>query len=143
MPIFLATARASSTSRREQQPLDFSSRHSPLDQVLIVTPITSWPRCLRSQAHTELSTPPDMATTTLPLFSLFMFKTGKSGILVIVFFGLVVLGVAEGFFEFTYSFPEAFADLGQPVGAKKEQAHQKDDQKLWKSYAKHTHLTFF
>src|SRR3989338_10550165 len=99
-------------SRREQQPLDFSSRHSPLDQVLIVTPITSKPCSLRRYAHTELSTPPDMATTTLGpvaddilrFFVVFRF-----------FFGGTVLDFLEGFLEFPYSFSEALAYLGKAV----------------------------
>lgn len=60
----------------------------------------------------------------------------------IVFFGLVVLGFAEGFFEFAYAFPEAFAYLRKPVGTKEKKADQEDNEKLWKSYTEHVHLTF-
>src|SRR3989338_1078483 len=146
MPIFRATARASSISRKEQQPLDFSSRHSPLVQVLIVTPIGSKPFCFKRAAETELSTPPDMATMTRLFSAREIIRGGLKSYSVTLFVFFGALGIAggflDGFLEFPNAFPKAFADLGQAAGPEKKQTDKQNNQKFRKTDSKHRNIAY-
>src|SRR3989338_3052539 len=115
MPSLRATERASSMSRSEQQPFERSSRHSPEDQVWIVTPTGSYPCRFRSHAQTELSTPPDIATTTR----------------------LLVIGAFKRALKFLQTFAETLADLGQAVRPEQKKRREDNDQELGKSDAEH------